>query len=237
MNILAWNCRGLADPRTVQELCALIRTHNPGLVFLSETWQNKDRMEKLRKRFGLKYYFAVQSDNKGGGIALFWDESLDVVLQSFSHRHIDALIKENSQAMAWRASFVYGGARSEHRHKTWDLLSHIRFVVNEPWMVIDDLNEAMWQFEHFSQTKRNERQMELFRDVVDSCGLHDLSFIGLPWTYDNRRKGDRNVKVRLDRCLCSDSWRDLWPDASLHHLTSSRSDHCPILICLFENTK
>jgi hypothetical protein len=42
----------------------------------------------------------------------------------------------------------------------------------------------------FSKTKRNERQMELFRDMMETCNLEDLGFMGLPWTYDNRKAGD-----------------------------------------------
>jgi hypothetical protein len=45
MNLICWNCRGVGNPRTVQELCSLVAAHNPKLVFLSETWQAKKRME------------------------------------------------------------------------------------------------------------------------------------------------------------------------------------------------
>jgi hypothetical protein len=66
-------------------------------------------------------------------------------------------------------------------------------------IVIGDFNEAMWQYEHFSKTKRGEKQMAAFRDVLDFWGLQDVGFTGTPWTYDNKKPGPRNVKVRLDR--------------------------------------
>jgi hypothetical protein len=44
------------------------------------------------------------------------------------------------------------------------------------------------------------------------------------------------VKVRLDRGLCSADWLDGWPDANLKHLTSLRSDHCPILLKMVQET-
>jgi hypothetical protein len=180
----------VGNPRTVHELCVLVQTHHPSLVFLSETWQSKEKMERFRYRLGLRHCFAVGSGNKGGGTALYWDDSIDVFLQSCSERHIDVLIKESPLATAWRATFVYGQPRVENRHKTWDLRRTISSSVHEPWAFIGDLNEAMWQFEHFSKTKRNERQMELFRDMMETCNLEDLGFMGLPWTYDNRKAGD-----------------------------------------------
>jgi hypothetical protein len=50
----------------------------------------------------------------------------------------------------------------------------------------------------FPETKRGERQMEAFREVLDFCELRDIGFLGVPWTYDNRKAGSRNVKVGLD---------------------------------------
>ena len=68
-----------------------------------------------------------------------------------------------------------------------------------------DFNEALWQFEHFSESKRGERQMEAFRYVLADCGLFDLGFYGVPWTYDNKQSGLRNVRVRLDRVVASET--------------------------------
>ena len=99
-----------------------------------------------------------------------------------------------------------------------------------PCMMIGDFNEAMWSFEHFSQTRRKEKQMMDFREVPSQCDLHDLGFLGLPWTYSNKQEGERNVRVRLDRAVASPSWTDLFSDAQVVHLVSSRSDHCPLLL-------
>lgn len=93
-----------------------------------------------------------------------------------------------------------------------------------------DFNEAMWGFEHFSARERPERQMMLLREVLRDCGLVDLGFVGAPFTYDNGREGEANVKVRIDRAVADSSWRDLFADATLWHLVSPRSDHCPLLL-------
>lgn len=61
----------------------------------------------------------------------------------------------------------------------------------------------MWLYEHFSEHRRGEKQMEDFRDTLNLCGLQDVGFSRTPWTYDNRKMGARNVKVRLDRGVAS----------------------------------
>ncbi|XP_071681445.1 uncharacterized protein [Lolium perenne] len=74
--------------------------------------------------------------------------------------------------------------------------------------------------------------MAQFRNTLSFCNLHDLGFKGRPWTYDNKQDGRNNVKVRLDRVVACPIWTNLFPNYQVLHLTSSRSDHCPILLKL-----
>ena len=75
-----------------------------------------------------------------------------------------------------------------------------------------------------------------FREVLSHCDLHDLGFFGTPWTFDNKQSGNRNVKVRLDRVVASPSWSNIYPQSYVSHITSSRSDHCPIILKLEQKT-
>jgi len=230
MNVLAWNCRGVGNPRTVRELAAFVQSHDPKLVFLSETRQSEEQMKVLRWRLGLKGCLARSSLGRSGGIALFWDESLKVDLITITNKLIDIKVQESPSAIPWRISFIYGEPRAEDRHLTWELLKRIRLRSDRPWVIMGDFNEVMWQFEHFSETRRNERRMEAFRDVLAECDMHDLGFTGLPWTYDNMQTGRRNVRVRLDRAVATSSWSNMFEHAALDHLVSPCSDHCPILL-------
>jgi hypothetical protein len=74
-----------------------------------------------------------------------------------------------------------------------------------------------------------------YREVLSFYDLHDLSFQGLPWTYDNKQKGDRNVCVRLDRAVASPSWSKWFSGAKLRHLVSVSSDHCLVFLNLATN--
>ncbi|CAO2207064.1 unnamed protein product [Urochloa humidicola] len=230
MNALVWNCRGTGLSRTVQDLTALVRAKCPGLVFLCETHNSENRVANLRWRLGLKNCIAVDSDGRSGGLALFWHESVEVNLTEKNFRYIDVSTRVSANDPWFRITFVYGEPRPENRHRMWDALRRLRTASELPWMVVGDFNEAMWGFEHFSATARPERQMANFRDVLNACELMDLGFVGLPFTYDNGRSGAANVKVRLDHAVADTGWRDLFPDATVHHLVSSRSDHCPLFL-------
>jgi hypothetical protein len=124
---------------------------------------------------------------------------------------------------------------SDHHHM-WTLLRRIKPRSTEPWMLVGDFNEAMWQHEHLSRSRRSEWLMKDFRDVLSHCDVHDLGFVGNPWTYDNLQQGARKVRVRLDRAVASPTWSLCYPDVRVLHLRSSRSDHCPLLICTERET-
>ena len=213
MNILSWNCRGVGRSRTVQELVRLVRTYNPKIVFLSETRQCDERVRNLKWRLGLRNCLTSKGDGKGGGLGRFWDENLDVELLSIGEHHVDVLVKERDKDLIWRGTFVYGEPRVQDRHLMWKRLRTLKNKSSAPWVMIGDFNEAMWSFEYFSQTRRREKQMKDFRDVLSPCDLHDLGFSGVPWTYNNKQEGERNVRVRLDRAVASPSWSDLFSDA------------------------
>jgi hypothetical protein len=157
MRILVWNCRGLGNPRTVQDLVRLVYKNKVKIVFLSKTRQRKDVVEGLRWRLGLKHVISYKEEGKGGGVALFWDESVEVDLLGIGSRCVDVMIRNLPKEIKWRCTFVYGEPCASQRHHMWDLLRQIKPAANGPWMMIGDFNEALWQGEHFSKTKRNER--------------------------------------------------------------------------------
>jgi hypothetical protein len=203
--------------------------YKPNVVFLSETRQNKKVIEHVCVRLGFSRCWPVVVDGKGGGLALFWNDDVKVDLINYRQHHIDVKIEEVN-GIKWRGTFVYGEARAQDRYHMWNLLKRIKPNSVDPWLMVGDFNEAMWQCEHFSASRRNEKQMSDFRDVLSFCNLHDLGFKGAPWTFNNKQKGNRNVKVRLDRAVACPRWMNLFEDVLLEHITSPRSDHSPILV-------
>lgn len=79
MTILSWNCRGLGQPQTVQELVCLVHTYKPKLVFVSETRQKNKYVSNLRWRLGLKHCITQDGVGKGAGLALYYDESVEII--------------------------------------------------------------------------------------------------------------------------------------------------------------
>jgi hypothetical protein len=124
--------------------------------------------------------FQVSGDGKGGGIALYWQEGITVDLLSFSKRHIDVHISGGPYEHMWRCTFVYGEPKASDRHQFWTTIRSVKNNSSEPWLMLGDFNEAMWQEEHFSRTKRSESLKTEFRETLSFCDLYDIGFVGTP---------------------------------------------------------
>lgn len=63
-------------------------------------------------------------------------------------------------------------------------------------------------------------------------GLVDLGYIRPTFTWNHGASVDTRSSVRLDRGLCDDEWRKIFPSACIKHLTHFQSNHCLLLLQL-----
>ena len=224
MNCLSWNCRGLGNLGTVQELACLVREKDPSIVFLSETWMDDHRIELLRCRFLFSNKFVVKRINKGGGLVLFWKQEINLTIKSYSLSHIDTVI-DGSSAHPWRLTCFYGAPETQLRENSWNLLRALKNQYSLPWCCTGDFNEITRQAESNGHRSRNDRQMQGFRNVIDECEFLDLGYRGLPFTWCNNRRGDATTWLRLDRFMATNDWLLRFHSVVVFHLDCTESDH------------
>ena len=97
MNILCWNCRGLGNPQTKQELGDLIRAQDPLVVFLAETWLDKARLEEIKVRFKFEGLIEVSRVGRGGGVAILWKKECDFSIDTYSPNHMDGMVNKGKE--------------------------------------------------------------------------------------------------------------------------------------------
>jgi hypothetical protein len=88
------------------------------VLFLSETQIGKKTAENLAFSFGFDSSFAVSSDGRSGGLAMYWNKSMNLELIHFSQYHIDMRVLEPGK-QPWRVTGIYGEANRSQRYKTW----------------------------------------------------------------------------------------------------------------------
>jgi hypothetical protein len=227
MNCISWNCRGLGNQGTVQELARLVREKDPSVLFLSETWTDEDRLEVIRCRFHFSNKFVVKRINKGGGLVLYWKHDVNLTISSYSLSHIDTII-DGHRAAPWRFTCFYGAPETHLRENSWNLLRTLKNQQHLPWCCVGDFNEIIRNSKKSGRRNQSERQMQGFWRVIDECGFIDLGFRGFPFTWCNNRRGNATTWLRLDKFMATNEWVVRFHTAVVHHLDSSVSDHKPI---------
>ncbi|GMN28501.1 hypothetical protein TIFTF001_002071 [Ficus carica] len=56
------------------------------------------------------------------------------------------------------------------------------------------------------------------KEALEWCDLVDLGYVGSKLTSDNKREGEANIQVRLDRFVVEDSWQSLVLDCSPNNI-------------------
>ena len=95
MSLLVWNCRGLGNLRTEDQLADMVRAKDPSVVFIAETWTDRARLERVQNKIQFKNMFESPKRDKAGGLALFWKEDFPLDIETFSPNHIDSTINKN----------------------------------------------------------------------------------------------------------------------------------------------
>ncbi|XP_055962333.1 uncharacterized protein LOC126687828 [Mercurialis annua] len=230
MKILSWNLQGLGNPWTVRALKFVISNNSPDVFFLMETKLINSEFVGIRRMFTSFESFIVDSDGRGGGLALFWNKNLNFQVGSFSQNHIDFSIVDDAINFQWKGMGMYGWSETGNKFRTCELMRQFCSNENVPLLLFGDFNLFLFNSEKQGGPVRDQRELQLFRNAINECGVADLGFIGSAFTRSNRRAVANNVQVRLDRFLADSQWQDRYVTWQVSHLARYKSDHCPIVL-------
>ena len=200
------------------------------MVFLIETKFNVAEMAKIKRKLERRQGMIVPSVCWSGGLALLWKDSLLVYVQTYSPRHIDAIIIEDDGNKKWRFTGFYGHPETSKREKSWRLLVNLSTRSDLPWVCMGDFNEIIQRGEKVGGGERPEWQMRLFSSTINRSKLRDMGFVGLQFTW-SRRLGARGwVCERLDWALVSTNWASLFPQVRLYNAVTCSSNHKMLIL-------
>jgi hypothetical protein len=100
-------------------LVCLVCKYCPKIVLISETRQQRDRVRNIRVRMGMNNCFVVDGQGKVGRLALYWDDSIKIIILSYGLHHIDVIIWDGEHHARWHGTFVYG--EPQHPRQTHDV--------------------------------------------------------------------------------------------------------------------
>lgn len=191
----------------------------------------EERALGLKRELGFPNAIVVKSEGLSGGLVLLWCQDVLVAEMSKSRLHIDVTLScDRLRISHWRLMGFYGEPRRERRKESWFLMRFLRAQSTTPWLCMGDFNEVLAAEEQMGANEREQWQINAFQDMVNDCRLTDLGFHGLPFTWDDRQEGNRNVKARLDRALGDTRFMLEMGQSEVFHIPLAESDHAGLLV-------
>ena len=181
MNILSWNYWGLGNPTIVLALHNLVKVQGPKVLFLMETKLDGKKMEVLRFELRFKFCFTVLSRGSSGGLALLWNDPVELTIQNYTQNHIEAHVQVLPSQL-WRFIGFYGHPEGHRHRESWALLNKLNGMDQLPWLCMGDFNEILFVDERTREVLGMYGRMEDFNEVVNRCDLLDMGFRGVPFT-------------------------------------------------------
>ncbi|KAG6624127.1 hypothetical protein CIPAW_16G004600 [Carya illinoinensis] len=126
MKILSWNCRGLGNPRTIQDLYLLVKDKKPKIVFLMETKQLTKKFDAIKRKLGFIGCFVVDARGCSGGLALLWNQDVNLEVLNFTQHHISVWLMSDDGVRKWMLTGFYGHPKVSKRNAVWGLLSSLK---------------------------------------------------------------------------------------------------------------
>jgi len=209
----------------------MIQSVRPNLVCLQETKLNQID-NSLRGEFlgnQLDSFEYIPADGTRGGILIAWRsdmvEATGTIKKDFS---ISMHIKLKWMQTPFLLTTVYGPSEDSLKPHFMDELLSLKPQTDYPWLYVGDFN-LICDAADKNNLNINRRLMGAFRRALDQSNLIELTLQNRRYTWSNKRATP--TLVRLDRAFCNEDWDLLHPGAGLQALSSSLSDHCPLLLC------
>jgi hypothetical protein len=230
--VVVWNTRGLNDPaRRSAVRIAVANTVASVVCVLESKLQSVtafDVVECFGPRFnGFAYLLALDT---ASGVIIAWCSDDVMVLASRTDQfsmYIQLHRAGGTVDRAWWLTAVYGPTMEDRKAAFLDELRAVRAATLGPWAVAGDFNLIV-DARDKSNARLNRRLMDLFRRCLNDLELKESTLLGRRYTWSNER--DAPTMAKLDRWFGLVEWDDRHPDASLSVMSSSLSDHCPILM-------
>ncbi|KAG2722068.1 hypothetical protein I3760_02G112400 [Carya illinoinensis] len=108
MIVLSWNCRGLENTQTVQDLYLMVKDKCPKVIFLMETYLDVNRLDNIRRKIRFEGCFGVNPIGRSGGLVILWKSSTDFELINYSQRDISGWLCDEEIIGKWKLTGFYG---------------------------------------------------------------------------------------------------------------------------------
>ncbi|XP_048496446.1 uncharacterized protein LOC125495695 [Beta vulgaris subsp. vulgaris] len=230
--VLAWNVRGVNNPKKQQEVKAFLHKHVVGLVGLLETKVKAIHLGDLYHKVFQGWCFSSNTSyHPGGRIVLAWKPGIfHVNIIKATSQLMHCFIEPMSKVHSFYCTFVYAFNQCGEREVLWNDLAQLH--TTGPWLIMGDFNCVRYPNERIGAVVRAQEMMPM-NNWCAGCGLDDLKSSGCFFTWNNKQQGYNRVFSNIDRALSNMAWQEIFPTAEVTFMPEGDFDHSPSLLTVY----
>lgn len=134
------------------------------MVFLSETRLKDFELQHVKRKTGFSCCQVIDcrgnDKERAGGVALFWHDSMDVVVMSFYLSHICVWMGEGESEKPWFFMGIYGFPKKQNKWRTYELIQQLKGVCGKDWLCAGDFNDVLTNSDYKGGLRRNISQLD-----------------------------------------------------------------------------
>jgi hypothetical protein len=140
---------------------------------------------------------------------------------------VSANVKNMADGNTFNVTGVYGPQVDSEKEEFLAELQAPRQSMLPKWVVMGDFN-LIYKATQKNNNRINFRMMNRFKSTLDSLELRELHLHGRQFTWSSGTEDPTLTKI--DHLFCTEQWEMDHPNCYLQALSSSMSDHCPLLL-------
>lgn len=233
VDIISWNVRGLNRPTRRTTMRETLQMARPHIACLQET-KMRDIDARLAASLGggllrsFHYKPATGPLGTRGGILILWnDDVVDLTNFMLGTYTLTAEVFIKACETSFLLTMVYGPTRDSAKRAFLQELRDTMPTNNSSWLVAGDFN-IIYKASDKNNANLNPRQMRMFKETLNACELKEIALQNRRYTWSNEQ--EKPTLVKLDRFFCNANWDTTFEKHLLHALSTSLSDHCPLLL-------
>eukprot|EP00253_Pinus_taeda_P003328 PITA_03328 len=224
----------MGHPSKSAALRDLIQSERPDIILLQETKQSQSDMQKIVD--AQKNFLGISNDSRGasGGVAVMWSGHLwDCKSFSLNQNWLKINLVQKDESCDIIIYNVYIPNQFREKEQCWEELKEDINKEHNPNVILaGDLNLVLHANEKRGGNFLHDPCRNQLEGIMSDHELMDIIPKNRKFTWNNRRLGPGNIMERLDRILVNISLLSTFAAAHSKVLSSSVSDHYPIMLTL-----
>ena len=168
-------------------------------------------MEKVKCKLHFDNFCCIEAIGTAGGLCLFWQKDVDLCI-TYKDKNMIVAIIFNFADKPWLVALCDAPAYNSRKALFWNILQATVEAFDGSWLYLGDFNNILGQWEKMGGNT-GDTSNKFLSEFMLNTGAIDLGFNGNKYTWSNKRWGKSCIKERLDRGMCNDNWRMIFPQA------------------------